>query len=341
MKNTLSTVLTEELAMASAIRAAAVAVIERVFDGIKTGSALDCPALRSTVPSLVERLLEHHASMTTLILLNQMRRADGDLFEHAVNASVLALVVGNEQGLDTATLERLGLGAILHDIGQIRLPHNLLRKSGAYTVQEEKLMRLHPELGAMILSQAQPLDEVCRRIVIEHHELLDGSGYPNRLVGNQISPLSQIVGLVDRYEALTTGRGGRPAMFPAQAVGELYQLGLSHRYDQELVERMIHCLGVYPIGSLVELNTGERGVVIAQHQTERLKPMIKLIWEAQGRPYPMPWIVDLAAGSTEGLQRSIQCVLDPAEEQVNMAACIEDIAGAIETTARQGSEDAP
>ena len=130
-------------------------------------------------------------------------------------------------------------------------------------------------------------------------------------------------------------------MFPAQAVGELYQLGLSHRYDQELVERMIHCLGVYPIGSLVELNTGERGVVIAQHQTERLKPMIKLIWEAQGRPYPMPWIVDLAAGSTEGLQRSIQCVLDPAEEQVNMAACIEDIAGAIETTARQGSEDAP
>ena len=341
MKKTISTVLTEELAMASAVLAEAAAAIERVFDGIKTGSALDCPALRSTLPSLVERLLDHHASMTTVILLNQMRRVDGELFEHAVNACVLALVMGKEQGLDATALEHLGLGAILHDVGQIRLPHNLRRKSGAYTVQEEKLTRLHPELGAMIVSRVQPHDEVCRRIVIEHHELLDGSGYPNRLAGTEISPLSQIVGLVDRYEALTSGRGGRPAMFPVEAVRELYQLGLSHRYDQELVERMIHCLGVYPVGSLVELNTGERGVVIAQNRTERLKPTIKLIWESSGQPYPMPWIVDLAARSADGPQRSIQCVLDPAVEQVNMAACIEGLAGATEATARQGSEGAP
>jgi len=341
MRNAHPTGLTEGLAIAGAIRAEAIAAIERVFDGIKTGSTLDCPALRSTVPSLVERLLDHHASMTTLILLNQMRQADGDLFEHAVNAAVLALVVGKEQGLDAAALEHLGLGAILHDVGQMRLPHNLLRKSGAYTVREEKLMRLHPELGAMIASQAQQLDEACLRIVIEHHELLDGSGYPNKLAGNQISPLSQIVGLVDRYDALTSGRGGRPALFPAQAMRELYQLGLSHRYDRDLVERMIHCLGVYPIGSLVELNTGERGIVIAQHRSERLKPTIKLIWEARGQPYPMPWIVDLAAGSFQGPERSILCVLDPAEEQVNMAACIEDIVGAIEATAPQGSEGTP
>jgi HD-GYP domain-containing protein (c-di-GMP phosphodiesterase class II) len=278
-----------------------------------------------------------------MILLNRLRRTAGELFDHAVNAGVLALVVGREQGLDTAALEHLWLGAILHDIGHTRLPQNLVRKSGRYSVQEEKLLRLHPELGAGIVSQAHQLDEVCRRIVVEHHELLDGSGYPKGLPGTRISPLSQIVGLVDRYDALTGGRGGRAAMFPAQAVRELSQLGISRRYDPELVELMIGCLGVYPVGSLVELTTGERGVVIAQNPGERLKPTLTLIWEAPGRPYPIPWIVDLAAGSAEGKgsSRSIRRVLDPALEQVNLAACIEDIAATIEGTARQGAGGLP
>ena len=319
--------LTEELAAARMVRAEAVAAIERIFEGVKTGVPLDSPALRAIVNGLIDGLLTNQVSMTTVVLLQQMRRCDGNLFEHSVDVSVLALVLGHDYGLKGADLEHLGLGALLHDIGKLRLPHNLLRKSGIFTPQEQKLMRMHPQLGAKIVAQAQELDETCRRIVSEHHETLDGSGFPQGLTEQQICIQSQIVGLVDRYEALATSRGGRPAMFPAQAVRELYHLGLTHRYDRALVERMIRCLGVYPVGSLVELNTGERAVVVMQSRTERLKPVIKLLWADDGRPYPVPEILDLTDREPADPDRAIKCVLDPAKEQVNIAACIEDLAG--------------
>ncbi len=331
----LPAVLAAEMASSNLIRAEAVAAVQRVFEGIKTGAALDCSTLRSTVAALLDRLFTHQSSMTTIVLLQQMRHADQTLFDHAVDVSVLSLVVGKEHGLDMTTLDHLGVGALLHDIGQMRLPHNLLRKAGAYTPQEERLMRLHPELGIKMLANAGDLHDTCRRIVVEHHEFLDGTGYPYKIRGSQMSPLSQIVGLVDRYEALASSRGGRPAMFPAQAVRELYQLGVQQRYDRHLVERMIHCLGVYPVGSLVELNTGERGVVVTQNRSERLRPTIKLIWEGQGHPYSRPWILDLSASDPTREKRSIRCVLDPAQEQVNIAACIEDIAGAFDAAVRE------
>ena len=320
--------LRAELAAARMVRAEAVAAIERIFEGVKTGVPLDYPALRAIVTGLMDLLLTNHMSLTTVVLLQQLRRCDGNLFEHSVDVSVLALVLGHDYGLDTEGLEHLGLGGILHDIGKLRLPHNLLRKSGLYTAQEQTLMRMHPQLGAKIVAQVQELDEVCRRIVMEHHEALDGSGFPQGLSETRITVQSQIVGLVDRYEALATSRGGRPAMFPAQAVRELYQLGISHHYDRALVERMIRCLGVYPVGSLVELNTKERGVVIMQSRTERLKPIIKLLWAEDGRPYAEPEILDLTMRQPTERERSIKCVLDPAKEQVNIAACIEDLTDA-------------
>jgi HD-GYP domain-containing protein (c-di-GMP phosphodiesterase class II) len=330
-----------ELAAAQAIRAEAVTAIERIFDGVKTGVSLDCPALKKLVSLLMNELLTHQASMTTIVLLQQMRRCDGNLFEHAVDVGVLALVLGQDAGLDAPVLQQLGMGALLHDIGKLRLPHNLLRKVTELTPQERALMRMHPQLGSQIVAQAQELDAVCQRIVGEHHEVLDGSGYPRALTQEAILLQSQIVGLVDRYETLSGGRGGRPAMFPAQAVRELYQLGLNRCYDLTLVERMIRCLGVYPVGSLVELNTAERGVVIMQNRADRLKPVIKLLWAEDGRPYAVPEIIDLSAvRRPKQSERSIKCVLDPTREQVNIAACIEDIGVAASTPAALGADSA-
>jgi putative nucleotidyltransferase with HDIG domain len=331
----------EELAAAKVIRAEAVAAIERIFDGVKTGVSLDSPALKMLVNLLMNELLAHQASMTTIVLLQQMRRCDGNLFEHAVDVGVLALVLGQDAGLDATTLQQLGLGALLHDIGKLRLPHNLLRKVTELTPQEKVLMRMHPQLGSQIVAQAQELDAVCHRIVGEHHEVLDGSGYPNGLKQEAILLQSQIVGLVDRYETLSGGRGGRPPMFPAQAVRDLYQLGLNRCYDLALVERMIRCLGIYPVGSLVELNTAERGIVIMQNRADRLKPVIKLLWAEDGRPYAMPEIIDLSAvRRPRQSERSVKCVLDPAREQVNIAACIEEIGVAASTPASPGADSA-
>lgn len=321
--------LTDELAASRIVRDEALAAVRRVFEGVKTGGALDGAGLKQVVTALTERLLDHRASMTTLVLLQQMRRANGSLFEHSVDVCVLALVVAKDHGMEPRAIEQLGLGALLHDIGQMRLPQTLLRKSGAFTKQERKLIRMHTKVGAMIVAQTQTLDTDCRRIVLEHHETMDGTGYPDGLAGDRLSLMSQIVGLVDRYDALASRRGGRPGMLPAQAIRALYHLGLNHRFDQALVERMIHSLGVYPVGSLVELNTGERGIVLAVNPTERLRPTVKLMWAASGRPYAVPSLLDLAAQRLADPERTIRRILDPVREGVDITACIDEIAGSL------------
>jgi hypothetical protein len=136
-----------------------------------------------------------------------------------------------------------------------------------------------------VLSKARGIREECRRIVLEHHERLDGSGYPAGLKGLAISPLSEIVGIVDMYDAMLSGREGRPSLPPAQAIKELYKHGLKGHCDRGWIERTIRCLGIYPVGSLVELSTGERGVVLAVNPVDALRPIVKVIWDAAGRAY--------------------------------------------------------
>jgi HD-GYP domain-containing protein (c-di-GMP phosphodiesterase class II) len=312
--------LERELVLARAVQTEAMTAVQSIFEGVKTGAPIDSAAVKQTVYTLLDSTLRSHDPLVSLI---HIRQYDANLFAHAVNVCVFALVVGKSQGFSKLQLEHLGVGALMHDIGKLRLPRNLLRKQGVYTAPERQLVQRHPQLGLTILASAKDIHEASRRIVIEHHERLDGSGYPAGLKGLEISPLSEIVGIADMYDAMLSSREGRPPLPPAQAIKELYQYGLKGQCDRRWIERVVRCLGVYPVGSLVELNTGERGVVVAVHPTDALRPSVKIIWDADQQPYPLPLLVDLTMPHPHGPERTILRALDPHKENLQIAAYLE------------------
>lgn len=310
--------LTRELKVARTIHDEALVLARRIFDGVGSGAPLHSPAARKVVADLLSSITR---SPEANLLLAQMRRFENDLMVHAINVCVLALVVATMERLDN-NLTALGMGAMLHDVGKSRLPRNLLRKAGAYTEQERRLMERHPTLGATILRQGENIPELAQTIAIEHHERIDGSGYPYGIRGAEISLASQLVAITDLYDNMLTGRN-RPALQPIEVLRQLYLQSNAGALDRGLVEKVIHCLGVYPIGSLVELNTGEHGIVIATNRADSLKPTLRMVSTAEGAAEPNGPIVDLAASPTDSVERRIFRALDPAKEQFDLMASLD------------------
>jgi putative nucleotidyltransferase with HDIG domain len=222
-------------------------------------------------------------------------------------------------------MEGLGAGALLHDIGYVRLPRNLYRRSHDLTEQERATMQQHPALGLAMLRDAQENRDAVIRIVAEHHECSNGSGFPHRLKGNSLSVLAQMVSLVDVYDGMVSRRGGRPGMLPHDAIRELFRLGDTGLYPKDLIQSMIGSLGVYPIGSLVLLNTAEQAVVVGMNPTKRLKPIIKVIVGSNGESYLPPILLDLGSQPAGASARTITKVLDPLHERVNVAMFLDGI----------------
>ena len=314
---TASQISAEDLAVVRQIRNEAVFAVERIFDGIKTGKPLEVGSVQEVTQTLMDCLTGRDGAMLAETQLQRMKQFDTSLFNHSVDVCVLALVIGHRIEVPQDQLIELGIGALLHDVGQMRLPRNLLLKSGAFTEQERSLFQSHPKLGATMISSAEGFSEITRRVVSEHHERIDGSGYPWGRKGSSISRFGQLVGVIDRYDALVSSRGGRPSVPPALAVRRMYQMGQGGEFEMEWIERLIQSLSLYPIGSLVELNTGERGWVIGVNQADRMRPTVRLLWDRDRRKLEESITVELSRNDLELASRYIQEVLNPLEEGVS------------------------
>jgi HD-GYP domain-containing protein (c-di-GMP phosphodiesterase class II) len=305
--------LMQELTVAKSIHQEALAAVQSIFDGAGRGLALNIPTAKETVHDLLSSVTR---SPEASILLMQMRRFQNDLFTHALNVCILSLVVGMHERLP-GDIAELGLGALLHDVGLVRLPRNVIRKLEGLTQQERRLVEQHPALSATIVDEAKHIAPAVRRIVLEHHERLNGTGYPARKTDTYIHPLSQIVAITDVYDAMITGRCG-VAQPPIDVLRQLYLDANAGAFDRDLVERVIRSLGVYPVGSLVELNTGERGIVLAANRKDTLKPTIRLVLSRDGLPLARGPIVSLAEEESVAIGRQIRRSLDPGRERIDI-----------------------
>ena len=307
--------LTQELEAARTIHAEAMAEAQKIFDGVANGSPVNSPAAQKVVTDLLGSITR---SPEANLLLTQMRRFQSDLFTHAVNVCVLCLVVGTLEEFES-DISALGLGALLHDVGKTRLPRNLIRRKEPYSESERTLLAQHPKIGAALLEPSKNVPKLTHRIVMEHHERIDGLGYPLGAKASQISPFSQMVAITDAYDDMLTGRKLAPLQ-PLEVLRQLYLQGNAGVFDRGLVERVIRCLGVYPAGSLVELNTGERGIVIAANRNDSLKPTLRIISSRDGLALSNGPIISLVETDTSSVERRIIRALDPGKERVNPLA---------------------
>ena len=312
----------EDIESARVLRAEAISTLDLLFSQMEAPSPQHLMEVRGVVSTLLDGLLEHQAAMVSLI---QMRRFDASLATHGVDTGVLSMAVGQENGCAPSHLKLLGLAALVHDIGQLRLPLNLLRKVQPYSPQDHRLIQAHCDMGEAMLNQFPDFPEESKRMVLQHHERLDGSGYPKGLRGEEISELTQILSIADTYDAQISGRCSQPPVPPARALSELYKAAVAGQYNTAVVQRLIQLLGVYPIGSLVRLNTGEEAVVVWVHSHSRLTPTIKLLKNSTGQPYEEQEIIDLSSQKAGGPSRSIQETIDPHEAGWDIAKILDSL----------------
>ncbi len=303
---------------ATMIYAQAQEAVERIFGDLEQGIPPSPEATKAIVSDVLRQILSDRAAMATQVAIHKIKQFDRSLTAHALDTCILSLIVAIESGLDQSTQEQVGMGALLHDAGYVRLPRNLVRKREECSGQDKTLLEQHCKLGVALLSEHPDMHEDVLRIVREHHERADGSGFPAGLGTDQISHLAQIIGIVDVYDSMVSRRGTRPAMIPHDAVRQLFLAAEQGQFAKSLVEIMIRSIGVYPVGSLIQLNTGEQAVVVGVNPQQRLKPLVKIMTDPHGGSYATPIEVDLAVPSPTHTVRTVLRVLDPVKERVNI-----------------------
>jgi putative nucleotidyltransferase with HDIG domain len=261
-----------------------------LFNDVRMGKSLDVEETRRTVAVMVESILRNPDA---LVLLACLSNKSDQLITHAMTVCTLSISFGRYLGLDKETLVELGMGALLHDIGETKLPDELLRNSSDATDEERELLESHTRIGTMIMKNLDGVSERVIAIARDHHERADGTGYPGKLVNSQIDICTRIVSIVDTYDSVTSGVHGKDRISLDAALKCIYAWrdGL---FDPLLVEKFIQCIGIYPLGSVVELRSGYIGIVISSQPDARLFPKVMLILNPDRKPVEPPKMMNLA-----------------------------------------------
>jgi HD-GYP domain-containing protein (c-di-GMP phosphodiesterase class II) len=252
------------------------------------------------VSEVVNRILDElkipqPGEPVTLLNFNVLKPNDWNKYsmQNALNCCLYASLIGIKGGLDREQLESLAMGAMLHDIGNSRLPVRLLRKADKLTATEYKLIQKHTELGYDLLKNDSNVPPGAAMCVLQHHERVAGSGYPFGLTGGQIHPYAKWVSLIDAYDAMTNPRSYRSPLLPHDALEVLFA-GAGNQFDLSLVETFRNRVAIYPPGVPVRLSTGERGIVIGVNRSVIQRPVIRVLQNEWGEDLREPYEVDLS-----------------------------------------------
>lgn len=262
----------------------------RFFDDIRLGNSIDTEDAKGVVGELVSEITYNP---NTALWLTSLRSKDEATANHCLNVAILSLAFGRHLGFPHDRLQDLGLGALLHDVGVARTPKEILNKPGKLSQEEFEVMKKHPRDGYNVLRVTRKLPEAALDIILHHHERVDGSGYPDGLAGEDIKEHVRIVAIADVYDSMTSDRVYHEARAPQDALTQMHKRA-EDQFGRKLMEEFIKCVGIYPIGSLVVLNSGALGVVMSSNPEARLKPLILLVRDEQGREVRPRKLVNLA-----------------------------------------------
>jgi HD-GYP domain-containing protein (c-di-GMP phosphodiesterase class II) len=254
-------------------RIESVVAAKNLMDKVRLGKSVDAMQAKKTTNMLVDELCRSHGTLMNFI---DMRTRTDYLYGHAVSVCILSIMTGISLGYDELRLRDLGVGALLHDVGKVQISQDILNKNGRLTHSELEEIKKHPWLGFEILRKNPDISLISAHCAFQHHERYDGSGYPRGLKGKDITEYAHIIAIADVYDALTADNTYRPAVPVYEALSIILKAAGTY-FDTELVNRFAENIAVYPIGTVVRLNTNAIGVVVDLSREFKTRPIVRII----------------------------------------------------------------
>jgi len=279
----------DELIEAEPAYAEAQASVKQLVQDVHDNLQPDMERMRNSVEDMMQSVVRNPDA---LLWLTRLKRTDQYAYDHALDSSVFLMVFARAMGFEAEEMTMLGVAGLMQDIGKVRLPPRLLKKSGVISKLEREIFRTHVDYSLAIMRESDENDPTLLSIVARHHERYDGSGYPEGMKGDSIGLYGQMAGIVDCYSAMTRDRPWGDALSPQEALEEINRMRATW-FSESVVDAFIQCVGLYPVGTLVELNTDEVGVVIGQNRVRRLKPRLLMLLGPDKTPNKHPVTIDL------------------------------------------------
>jgi putative nucleotidyltransferase with HDIG domain len=295
-----------EIERASKICASAKEAVMSMFQEVRMGKTVDAASAQALVEEISDSVLRNPGA---LISLARLKTADDYTYMHSVAVCAMMVALARQLQMDEAQVRAAGLAGLLHDMGKALMPMDVLNKPGKLTDDEFLTIKNHPLAGHALLLEADNPDPVVLDVCLHHHEKVDGSGYPEGLMDDQISLFAKMGAVCDVYDAITSNRPYKAGWDPAESLHKMASWARGH-FDIMVFQAFVKSLGIYPVGSLVRLNSGRMGVVVEQSPQSLITPRIKVFFSAKSGTRIPPQLVDL---SDPGCAEKIEGREDPAK----------------------------
>lgn len=279
-----------EVQMAKKVKSEAKKLITNIMHDVRMGKQVEVEAVDNVVEKMMDSIFRNPGALTTL---SRLKSKDEYTFMHSVNVCVLMVAFCKGVGVPRETMKKVGSGALLHDIGKMQVPPDVLNKPGKLTDEEFLQMKNHVVQSKIILSATEGIYPEAIDVASQHHERYDGTGYPNKLKGDEISQFGQMASIVDVYDAITSDRVYHKGMDSSEALRKLYEWSKFH-FKPEMVQLFIKTVGIYPVGTVVRVDSGLIGVVKEPGVTNLLRPLLRVFHDAKKGRFVSPYEYDLA-----------------------------------------------
>ncbi|MDA8329241.1 MAG: HD-GYP domain-containing protein [Betaproteobacteria bacterium] len=300
--------LEQELARAEQIRNEGRHAIMSMFAEVRMGKALPMDEMVGLVDKINDSVMRNHSALLSLV---KLKNKDDYTYLHSVAVCALMIALGKQLGVEENQLKLLGMAGLLHDVGKIAMPEDILNKPGRLTDDEFELIKTHPVRGWEILKESPSMNALVQDVCLHHHERVDGTGYPDQLSGPALTLAARMGGICDVYDAITSDRCYKAGWPPAEAIRKMAEWQNGH-FDATIFQAFVRTIGIYPVGTLLKLKSGRLAVVTDQSEKSLLKPVVKVFFSTRSNTRIKMELVDLshAQDTIENIEHADKWGLD-------------------------------